>query len=259
MANIVDTDALNQYDKETGTFTSSDSSSPESWQSVAVLASGETKPSIFAKISKMFANIRWLNSSKRTTGAFDSKNDTVTFTTADVSSDSSATSWTTVSQLTSGLSHATLLNRISAMMKNVRYLNNVITYKYYSSSNYSEVFSNIFVGTSGVIDFLEIRKVGRICCINLTVHNGGSESMSSLPLGYLRSIFFPYGRDEDRNIHFDMLWSTEAYSPYASNPTTKYACCTIFSATGGLYVRSGPSGSNLSPNAIYSGTATWIV
>lgn len=73
-------------------------------------------------ISSLVKNVRYLYNKKRTTDAFDSKSDTVTFTTADVSSDSSATSWTSVSQLTSGLTHATLLNRISAMMKNVRYL-----------------------------------------------------------------------------------------------------------------------------------------
>jgi len=121
MANIVDTDALNQYDQETSTFTSGDSSSPNAWQSVSVLASGETKPSIFAKISKMFANIRWLYNNKRTTGAFDSKSDTVTFTSEDSSYPSGLKN---VNLFASGLTHATLLNYISAMMNNLRYMQN---------------------------------------------------------------------------------------------------------------------------------------
>jgi len=62
-------------------------------------------------------------SGKRTTGAYDDQNDTVTFTTGDVSSDASATYWTdNVGQLTSGSTFSTLLNRISTMIKNVRYL-----------------------------------------------------------------------------------------------------------------------------------------
>ena len=106
------------------TFTSEDSSSPSSFATIEVVSSGEKHNTLFKKLSQAIRNIRWLNSNKRTTGAYDDKNDTVTFTTADVSSDSSATSWTSVSQLTSGSTFATLLNRISAMMKNTRYLYN---------------------------------------------------------------------------------------------------------------------------------------
>lgn len=46
---------------------------------------------------------------------------TVAFTTGDTT-DANATSWTDVPQLTSGLTHAVLMERISQMMKNVRYL-----------------------------------------------------------------------------------------------------------------------------------------
>ena len=123
----------------TVTYTSGDASTPSSFQSINVLASGETHSSLFNKISKAVANVRWLNSNKRTTGAYDDKNDTVTFTTADVSSDSSATSWTTVSQLTSGSTFATLLNRISAMMKNTRYLYYYKSFK--SVTSYGKSFS----------------------------------------------------------------------------------------------------------------------
>ena len=44
----------------TFTGTSNDTSSPSGWTTVNTLASGETNGSIFTKISKMFANIRWL-------------------------------------------------------------------------------------------------------------------------------------------------------------------------------------------------------
>lgn len=124
------TDIAGKLDKtgdskdNTVTFTSNDTASPTSFSTINVMSSGEKHSSLMNKLSTAIRNIRFLNSYKRTTGAFNSYQDTVTFTSADVSSDSSATSWTTVSKLESGLTHATLLNRISAMMKNTRYLYN---------------------------------------------------------------------------------------------------------------------------------------
>ena len=44
----------------TASFTSSDASTATAWTSVGVLASGETHASIFAKVSQMFKNIRYL-------------------------------------------------------------------------------------------------------------------------------------------------------------------------------------------------------
>jgi hypothetical protein len=55
----------------------------------------------------------------------DSKSNTTTFTTGDTTT-ANATSWTDVSQITSGLTHANLFQRISQMCKNVRYLYNNI-------------------------------------------------------------------------------------------------------------------------------------
>lgn len=48
---------------------------------------------------------------------------TNTFTSADVA-DSSATSWTTVAALTSGEATKTILNKVSSMFKNIRFLYN---------------------------------------------------------------------------------------------------------------------------------------
>lgn len=54
----------------------------------------------------------------------DSKSNTVQYSTgdADDSEVTKDTGWTPVTKLTSGITHATLFNRISTMMKNVRYL-----------------------------------------------------------------------------------------------------------------------------------------
>ena len=51
----------------------------------------------------------------------DSKLNTVSFTSNDVD-DASATSWTSVSKLATGITHATFFQRVSQMFKNVRYL-----------------------------------------------------------------------------------------------------------------------------------------
>lgn len=51
----------------------------------------------------------------------DSKSNTVTFTSNDVA-DGSAASWTSVTALASGITHATFFARVSQMFKNVRYL-----------------------------------------------------------------------------------------------------------------------------------------
>lgn len=51
----------------------------------------------------------------------DSKDNTVTFTSNDTT-DADASSWTSVSQLATGITHATFAQRISQMFKNVRYL-----------------------------------------------------------------------------------------------------------------------------------------
>ena len=55
----------------------------------------------------------------------DSKSNTVTFTSNDVS-DGNATSWTSVTAITSGITHATFFQRASQMFKNVRYLYKII-------------------------------------------------------------------------------------------------------------------------------------
>ena len=44
----------------TVTFESSDSTTADSWTDVAVLATGEKHSSLFAKISTMFKNIRYI-------------------------------------------------------------------------------------------------------------------------------------------------------------------------------------------------------
>lgn len=60
-----------------------------------------------------------LNGKLATNG--DSESNTVTFTSNDVT-DGSAEAWTSVTKLTSGITHATFFQRVSQMFKNVRYL-----------------------------------------------------------------------------------------------------------------------------------------
>ena len=55
----------------------------------------------------------------------DTSNSIVTYTSEDVS-DENAASWTSVPALTSGMTHATFLQRVSQMFKNVRYIRRML-------------------------------------------------------------------------------------------------------------------------------------
>lgn len=162
MGNLIDTDGLDQYTDEITTFTSGDSSSPSSFTTIPVVASKEKPSSLFQKLSQAIANIRWLYNNKRGSGAFNAQNDTVTFTTADASSDSSATSWTSVSQLTSGNTFSTLMNRISAMMKNTRYL--------YKLQTYSD--TNVVTSLTSQNSYLTLDNVGGVICGRIKIITG---------------------------------------------------------------------------------------
>ena len=70
----------------------------------------------------------------------DSKSNTVTFTSDDVS-DKDATSWTNVDTLESGITHATFFQRVSQMFKNVRYL-----YKMLGSTDISGIGDGTVTG-----------------------------------------------------------------------------------------------------------------
>ena len=87
----------------------------------------------------------------------DSKNNTVTFTSNDVS-DGSATSWTSVSALASGITHATFFARVSQMFKNVRYL-----YKMLGTTDISSVGDGTVKGAISTLNSnLEWKKIGSV-------------------------------------------------------------------------------------------------
>lgn len=176
----------------TATFTSDDATNPSSFTTINLVESGEAHSSLFQKLSQAVKNIRWLNSNKRTTGAFNAQNDTVSFTTADVSSDSSATSWTSVSQLTSGSTFSTLMNRISAMMKNTRYLYNLLT------STYTTTKSKVFSSYGSSIDssklyIVQAYKIGNLKFLSVAGYFINSSSpfttFSSFEVGTLTGDF----------------------------------------------------------------------
>lgn len=105
--------------------------------SLAEMTSGEKLSVAFGKIAKAVSSLisHLANKSNphgvtasqisalTTTG--DTKSNTVTFTSSDVA-DGSATSWTSVTKLSSGITHATFFARVSQMFKNVRYLYKVL-------------------------------------------------------------------------------------------------------------------------------------
>lgn len=75
-----------------------------------------------------------------------SKSNTVTFTSNDVS-DGNATSWTSVTALTSGITHATFFQRVSQMFKNVRYL-----YKMLGTTDISKIGDGTITGALSTIN-----------------------------------------------------------------------------------------------------------
>lgn len=85
-----------------------------------------------------------LNGKLATNG--DSKSNTVTFTSNDVA-DGSATSWTSVTALASGITHATFFQRVSQMFKNVRYL-----YKMLGTTNISSIGNGTITGAISTLN-----------------------------------------------------------------------------------------------------------
>lgn len=76
----------------------------------------------------------------------DSKSNTVTFTSNDVS-DGNATSWTSVTALKSGITHATFFQRVSQMFKNVRYL-----YKMLGTTDISKIGDGTITGALSTLN-----------------------------------------------------------------------------------------------------------
>lgn len=139
----------------------------------------------------------------------DSKSNTVTFTSNDVA-DGSATSWTSVTKLESGISHATFFQRVSQMFKNIRYLYKVLGTADISSigdgtltgaisnlnSNLVPKYANVKPNRSelGTIYTLSLIKVGRIVTANTTFIPSTDISYSSdqAPLFILPEGYRPY-------------------------------------------------------------------
>lgn len=90
----------------------------------------------------------------------DSKSNTVTFTSNDVS-DGNATSWTSVTALTSGITHATFFQRVSQMFKNVRYL-----YKMLGTTDISKIGDGTITGALSTLNS-NYSKLGEVSQINL--------------------------------------------------------------------------------------------
>ncbi len=124
----------------------------------------------------------------------DSKSNTVTYTSADVA-DGNATAWTSVTALTSGLTHATLLNRISQMFKNIRYLYKVLGTSDISNigngtvrgaltalnSNYEDITDKINWGTSINYQAYRIGKVVFITFMCIEKTSSGNTTIITIP------------------------------------------------------------------------------
>lgn len=113
----------------------------------------------------------------------DTKDSIVTYTSNDVA-DANATSWTSVSTLTSGLDHATFLQRVSQMFKNVRYL-----YKMLGTTNISAIGGGTVTGAISSLNS-NLSVIGTVYTVSpasyVSCNNGNSTlicSLNNLPAG----------------------------------------------------------------------------
>lgn len=100
----------------------------------------------------------------------DSKSNTVTFTSNDVS-DGNATSWTSVTALKSGITHATFFQRVSQMFKNVRYL-----YKMLGTTDISKIGDGTITGALSTLNS-KIVANDRIKLPSITIAGNSSDAI----------------------------------------------------------------------------------
>ncbi|MFG6383494.1 MAG: phage tail protein [Lachnospiraceae bacterium] len=124
------------------------------WKDVPAIKSGDTHATLFKNISGMLQNVRFLRVKQNESEEFmqetyltktgDSTNNTTTFTSADTAN---PTSWTNVSVLTSGEKHSSILNKISTMLKNMRYF-----YKMLGTTSISSIGGGTVTGAISTIN-----------------------------------------------------------------------------------------------------------
>lgn len=116
----------------------------------------------------------------------DSKSNNVTFTSNDVA-DESATSWTSVTRLASGITHDTFFQRVSQMFKNVRYL-----YKVLGTTNISSIGNGTVTDAISTLNSnLIIHKAATAFTFTvLSKTVGGGEVTIVIPKGYRPISFF---------------------------------------------------------------------
>lgn len=124
-------------------------------------------------IATLLNNDMTLDSKKLDTNG-NSASNTVTFTSNDVA-DGSATSWTTVEALSSGISHATFFQRVSQMFKNVRYL-----YKLLGTTDISGIGTGDNKGTvTGIISELNSNFEWKYASVNQSLYAGYEYALPS--------------------------------------------------------------------------------
>lgn len=142
------------------------------WKDVPAIKSGDTHAILFKNISGMLQNVRFLRVKQNKNEEFmqetyltktgDSANNTTTFTSVDTAS---PTSWSNVSVLTSGEKHSSILNKISTMFKNMRYLYKIL-------------------GTTSISSLGDGTVTGAISTINNNLSTWKTLSMSEIYSGF---------------------------------------------------------------------------
>lgn len=140
----------------------------------------------------------------------DSKSNTVTFTSNDVA-DGSATSWTSVTALASGISHATFFQRVSQMFKNVRYL-----YKMLGTTDISSVGNGTVTNAISTLNSNLENKQSKMMYTTTEISGTGYNfAFLSVPSGYFLVSAF--------------LWSTTTMGIVSINKTNDTIYTLVFS------------------------------
>lgn len=152
----------------------------------------------------------------------DSKSNTVTFTSNDVD-DGSATSWTSVSKLTSGITHKTFLERVSQMFKNVRYL-----YKMLGTTDISKIGDGTITGGISSLNSnlkqLEFNNLSggknvfdlsKIDFINVEYRNGVYTNKNTDSKTFFEAYIDYWNDDGFINSYADEMFSADAKGKYS--------------------------------------------
>ena len=219
------------------TGSSQDNNTTYSNMSKSELTTGTATTSRVVRADYLHAGIEQIAES----GDIDTANNTATFTSSDTT-DASATSWTSVTKLSSGENHTSIFAKMSQMFKNVRYL-----YKMLGTTDISSIGDGTVTGGLDTLkDALNYK------------YNGSTTGTTSIVLpNSFRELYIEVGDPNSQNrwcynIPFGTLTTTAKYYITGSNYGSGYytSCSVAVSKTAVILNTLISNGTNLTNTAM---------